>query len=215
MSQPTNPYDKSEPAPQGMSGTSKVLLGLGIGCGLVLLLCCGGFAGLTFYWYNLAKNATSTDPATIRRVTDEIVSIMIPETLKPEMSMDMKIPFNQGAMQAVVYRNEAAGATLTLTQFTNEALSNDPNFKTQFETGMSKHKQQSIAISKSEQFETTINGQKAIFTISQGTAPGMADELWQVTGDFQGKGGPAILTLEAKSTDFTKDQVLDILKSMK
>ena len=33
MSQPTNPYDSPDSEPRGMSGTTKVLLAIGIGFG--------------------------------------------------------------------------------------------------------------------------------------------------------------------------------------
>ena len=49
MSQPMNPYDTPEHSRPGMSGTTKVLLGMGIGCGVLVLLCCGFFGASTFW----------------------------------------------------------------------------------------------------------------------------------------------------------------------
>ncbi len=215
MSQPMNPYDNAESRPPGMSGTTKVLLGLGIGCGVLALLCCGG-AGVTMYWFGKSiQESMSKDPAKIREVTNEIVTIDIPASFQPEMSMDMQIPF-AGGMQMAMYRDPAAGATLTLTQFTSEAIANDPEMREKFETSVDQqHKKKQMQVNKSENFETTIHGEAATFAIAEGTADNAAGELWQVTGSFHGKAGLAQLMLEAKSSNFTKEQVLELLKSMK
>jgi hypothetical protein len=225
MSQPTNPppppinpYDVPEPRRPGMSGTSKVLLGLGVGCGALLLICCGvaGIGG--YYAYNLAKNAMSTDPDTIREVTNEIVTITIPESFEPQSSMDLNLPFNQGQMQAVVYNDNAVQGVLMLFQFGNAAMVNDPNLRQQFDNSLSANKKfqhEHLQIEESEKFETTINHEPATFTIAQGTIADAEGKFWRVTGDFRGKGGFAQLMLNAKSPDVTKEQIMEILQSMK
>ncbi len=44
MSQPTDPFGVPPQPKPGMSTGAKVFLGLGLGCGVVLLLCCAGSA---------------------------------------------------------------------------------------------------------------------------------------------------------------------------
>ena len=94
MTGPMNPYDAPEVEPRGMSGTTKVLLAFGIGCGVLLLLCCGlvGFGGFAGYRY--FQNALIDDPDKVRQITDAIVTIEIPESLEPKMAMDMRVPFS-------------------------------------------------------------------------------------------------------------------------
>ncbi len=78
----------------------------------------------------------SKDPVVIRQVTDEIVTITIPESFEPEMSMNMKIPFNQAAMQLVQY-SDKAGGQLTLQQMS----ASDPNMRAQFEAQLNQQRQ--------------------------------------------------------------------------
>ncbi len=211
-----NPHDNFEPPKSGMSGTTKVLIGLGIGCGVVLLLCCGGFVTVSYWGYNLAKNATSKDPATIQRVTGEIVTIDVPQSFRPESSIDMQIPFGYGSMQMAIYRDPAAKAMLMLMQFSSEALANDPNFRGQFDNSMDQQfKKQVVQAEKSEKADVTINGEPATFTIVEGKGSRSAGQVLQVTGSFHGKTGVAQFVLEAESPDFTREQALEIVKSMK
>jgi hypothetical protein len=213
MSQPMNPYDDQAARPAGMSGTAKLFIGLGIGCGVVLLLCCGGFVAVSYWGYNLAKNAQSTDPAVIRRVTDEIVSIDIPPSFTPEMSLDMQIPFNEGKMQMVQYRDKAAKAFLMLIQFSSDAIAENPAFKTQMQTAMNRPKSGPMQTEKSQTVEVTINGEPAKFTIVQGKRGGQ--DALEVTGAFRGKGGPAQLVLELQGPELAEEQAVAIVKSMK
>jgi hypothetical protein len=211
-----NPHDNFESGPKGMSGTTKVLIGLGIGCGVVVVLCCG-VVGLGGYWFTKAmESAVSKDPATVQRVTGEIVTIDVPQSFRPEASIDTQFPFGQGSMQMAVYSDPAAKATLMLMQFSGETLANDPNFRGNFEKSMDQQfKKQVVQAEKSEKTDVTINGEPATFTIVEGTGSRSAGQVMQVTGSFRGKTGVAQFVLEAESPDFTREQALEIVKSMK
>ena len=79
MSQPMNPYDPPEPPRPGMSGATKVILGLGLGCGITVLLCCGVFGAGMFWVARMAQQSVSNDPDQIHDMTNEIVAIRIPD----------------------------------------------------------------------------------------------------------------------------------------
>lgn len=220
MSQPMNPYDSPESLPSGTGGAKKVLLGLGIGCGLMAVICCGG--GLvSMYWLGKSiQQATSKDPAKIREVTEQIATIAIPDKFQPETSLDAKIPVI-GGMQMAVYRDPNTGATLSLIQFTSDAVAKDRNLRRQLQSSMEPKytdlhdKKQQVRPETSEEFETTLNGEPAKFTIVEGSVAPASGELLQVSGNFRGKGGFAQLLLEAAKAEFTKEQAIELLKSMK
>ncbi len=216
MNEPINPYDSPEPSRAKMSGTTKVLLGVGILASVMLVLCCGGFGVFSYWAYSLAKNAMSTEPAVIAKRTDEILTITIPDSLPPKMSMDMPIPFAQGAFQMVYYGSPNDENGLALVQFTSEAIAKDPNARLQFNQSMnSQFHAEDIETVSSEPFETRVNDEPATFTIVQGKHKESSEEFWVVTGNFKGKLGPAELLFHARTADFTQEQVLDLLKSMK
>jgi hypothetical protein len=213
MSQPT-PFDAVPPR-QGMSGTAKLLIGLGIGCAVLAVVCCGGGLVMVFMLGKSISEAASESPEKIREITASIVEIEIPDSFQPEVGLDAKIPV-VGAEQKAVYRNAAAEGWLTLTQFTNPAIATDANLRQQLETSLHREYNAKLIDAKSsETFETTIHGQPATFIITEGTPAGGGDELVQVNGEFHGKQGSAELELQAKAAAFGKDQVMTLLKSMK
>src|SRR5262245_58786301 len=90
--QPTNPYDTPKYARPGMSGGAKVLLGMGIGCGVLVLLCCGFFGASGWWLVRTAQKSITEDPNTIHILTEEIAKIDIPPSLPPRAAMDLRLP---------------------------------------------------------------------------------------------------------------------------
>lgn len=215
---PVNPYDSPETARPGMSSGAKVLLGLGIGCGVLVLLCCGG-GGITIYYFGRSfQNAMSEDPATIRKVTDGIVTIDVPKELEPKMSLDWTMPFvGRKVMTMAVYADKKEHSSIVLFQI-DEELGNTEGMKAQFQQSLreSGHQQwNEVHLDESETFETEISGEEAEFTYGSGNDKNSKRKVWQATGSFAGKGGPAMLFMQLNAEDFDKDRVLEVLKSMK
>lgn len=138
MSQPTNPppvnpYDVPEPRRPGMSGTSKVLLGLGVGCGAMLILCCGllGFSGYAFV--RLAKNSTVHDPQQIEDILAEIVTIEVPERLKPTIGLDVNLPVVGPFLKGVMYQDAGKKSILLVGRF-NPSFADRGSFETQWKS---------------------------------------------------------------------------------
>jgi hypothetical protein len=216
MSQPMNPNDRPEPPRPGMSGATKVLLGLGVGCGLIVLLCCGVFGAGTFFVAQMAQQALSNDPDKVHDLTAEIVTIQIPDTLKPLGSLDLNIPIvNTRLMTGVAYRDASQYNVLMLGQF-GEQFADDETMQLhwkQFSHESGRHADD-VRIEESEKYDTQVNGQPANFTIGKGRDRKAEREVWEVAGKFRGHGGPAVLILRLNASDFSKEQVLDVLKSM-
>jgi len=217
MSQPMNPYDPPEYNRPGMSGTAKVLLGVGIGCVVFLILCCG-FFGFSGYWMvQMAKNSMTQDPESVRRLTSDIVNIEIPASLPPKMGMDMKIPFvGSNFMQWVAYGDAEHGNGLFLAQFSANIM-DEETMRTQRRQSMRNSGrddwEEDVDIQESETHETEVNGEPAKFKVARGKSRKQG-EVWQVAGGFRGKSGSAFLIMKVKSDEFTKEQVLAILDSM-
>ena len=88
----------------------------------------------------------------------------------------------------------------------------------QFKRSMRQHDRretQHFEVAETEPFDTTIHDQPAHFTLSRVVDKKADEEQWRAEGSFQGLGGPAILLFEGRAPDFDKEQVLDMLKSMK
>jgi hypothetical protein len=226
MSQPTpeatppiNPYDSPETV-RPVSGTSsgaKVLIGLGIGCGVLVLLCCGIGGIATFYFGRSFQQAMSKDPATVRQVAESIVTIDVPEELEPEVSIDFTLPFvNRKMMSMAVFADRGDHSALVLFQL-DEGFGNADTMQAQFnqqirESG--RGQMEEINVEDSETIKQEINGEEAEFTVGKGKAKEGGREVWQATGGFKGKGGPAMLFVQVDAEKFTKEQVTDVIHSM-
>jgi hypothetical protein len=212
-----NPYDTPEYSRPGMSGTTKVLLGMGIGCGVLVLLCCGFFGASTFWLVRTAQQALTKDPEEIRRLTDQIVAIKIPESLPPKAGMDLTLPFvGTKFMTWVAYGADESHNGLFLAQFA-EGLVKEEDMRTQWRDSMRQSGERDwddIKVEESDNVEIPVNGSNATFTISKGQ-DSKSREVWQVMGSFHGKGGPAMLALKVGTADFTREQLFEILNSMK
>jgi hypothetical protein len=195
-----------------------VLLGLGIGCGVLVLLCCGVFGIGGYFFGRSMQHAMSEDPATIRGVTDSIVTIEIPPALEPKMSLDWTMPIlDRKVMTMAIYSEKDEHSGLVLFQLA-EDLGDPEAMEMQFRNSMrqSGGKQwEEVDLQSSEAYKTEINGSPAAFTVGVGKDEKSGREVVQATGTFSGKGGPAMLFLQVNAENYSKDDVMAILRSMK
>lgn len=200
-----------------MSGTTKVLLGLGIGCGVLFLLCCGG-GGLGIYFYGKSvQESISKDPAKIREVTAEIVAIEVPAALPPSMCMAIPIPWtNTNFMTMVQYGDEAEKNVLFLMQFAQQFDEQQMNLQwRQSMRSNGRRDMEDVDVVQSESHDIEVNGQPASFKIANGQAHQSKRNVWQVMGTFHGKSGSAMLFMQVNQDDLSKEDVIRMLDSMK
>jgi hypothetical protein len=102
---------------------------------------------------------------------------------------------------------------LLIGQF-NQSFADQHSLETQLRAATT-HKNEDIDVEETEPFDSKIHEEPAHFEISRGKGRESKEEQWEVVGQFRGDGGPAMLIFKGRTADFTKDQVLDMLTSMK
>jgi hypothetical protein len=218
--EPINPYDS--PAGQvGMSSGAKVLLGLGIGCGVLALICCGGLIIIGIFFGRSFSQATSTDPATVKAVADSIVQIDVPPPLAPQMSLDLTLPLvNRKFMTMAIFadkaEDEAPDSTLFLFQMDGEFATRDL-LRAQFDQQLHQSGRQDfkeVFIETPETITEDIHGTTAEFEFGKGKHEDDDHEVWQAIGSFDGKGGPAMLFMQLDTDEYTEEQARAIIHSM-
>jgi hypothetical protein len=227
-SNPFDPQDFQEgPQPiekQGMSGGSKVLLILGIIFLVLILLCCGGLAVFFFYARSYVGEAMSTDPAHIREVTARVAPLEVPDVLKPQFSMDMKVPFTDtSAMTMVAYSDPSQESMLMLAAF-GEA------FQGQNQAQMEAQMQQSLrsqgmnqrgdmTINERSEREIEVRGKPVTFHFAKGTQKdsqtGAETPRIEVTGMFEGPEGMVMLMVQADEETLSEDEIVEMIESIK
>jgi hypothetical protein len=208
---PINPYDV--PERRGMSGTAKVLLGLGIGCGLLVVLCCGVLGFGSFAIVKMAQDSTSHDPAQIHDIASEIALIQIPDSLKPKLGLNLNVPLVGPVMKGAVFQDDAKRNVLLIGQF-NRAFADQAGFEAQLRGSFDELDSEELENPETEVVDVKINGDLAKFTLSKGMGRRSREESWEVIGQFAGATGPALLIFEGRTADFTKEQIIAMLKSM-
>ncbi|MGD9722047.1 MAG: hypothetical protein AB7O59_09955 [Pirellulales bacterium] len=219
MAGPINPYDAPPPERRGMSGTSKALLALGIGCGVLLLLCCGVFGLSGIAMMRFAKNSTITEAPRIREISDEIATIKVPESLEPKMGLDVKMPFvGTPIMKGSAYINDSEKSYVIIGELNPEYADQSGNVKTHFTEEMKKQEgagADKYEVVETETIDVTINNEPAKFTLAKLVHKDDAEKgQWRVEGQFQGKSGPALLFMQLESPEFSKEQALEVIHSM-
>jgi len=221
MPEPMNPYDSPGPVKQGMSGGAKVLLGVGIGCGVLALLCCGGLGIGGFFFGRNVQQAMRTEPDAVIAATKKIVAIEIPEPLKPEMAIDqLWIPF-AGTMSMAIWAEKLSDdappkSALVLFNLDNKTVTQEM-LKAQFEMQMQQSGRQEmkeVSLESSEIIEQEVGGKPAQFTFGKGKQAHDNREVWQATGAFDGEGGAALLFMQLDVQSFSEEQARAIIASM-
>ena len=220
MPEPINPYDSPETVRPGMSGGTKVLLGVGIGCGVLALLCCGGFIIGGIYVGRSVQQAASDKPEEIRAATQSIVDIEISKPLDPEACLNgLWLPL-VGTMTLAVWsekENERPQSVIVLFQLDNEAVTPEV-LKAQFEMQIQQQQRndwREVPLESPEVIEKEIGGSPSQIAFGKGKRPEDDREVWQATGAFDGKGGAAMIFMQLDTASFTEEQARAIIDSMK
>jgi hypothetical protein len=212
---PPNWENACAPPPKpGMSGASKLLVGLGIGC-LVVVLLCGGVAGVGF-WYlkSTVENAMSQDPAVVAANAAKIAQVDMPPGFKPKMSMDMSI----AQMLFVVY-DDSPNNAVTLVQF-------GPMFANAKREDLQRRVDDSLRQQgmNRDQATETAETKTVVISIRGGDVPFQITTIkdgqgkpirLQALGTFPTTGGTGMITVNVDPAKHNEEAVLKMLRSIR
>ena len=221
---PPQEYPPSGTPPQqprsGCGGClGKFLILLGVIFVLILAMCCGG----VFYVRSYIASAITQKPAEVKAISDEIISMNVPEVLQPEAGGRFRAPIVDKPLgQGAFYADKNHKCVLVLGSF-GEMFG--PQLKDQIlqalESGQAPNQaanknqnREELKDVKTTKRERTILGQKAVFDISEGTGVQSGKKKIRVQGAFQGKTGPAVLILEAEEDTLSREKVDEMIKSI-
>ena len=220
MNDPTFNAPSFEQAPPqtGMSGSSKVLLGMGIGCGVLAFLCCGGVIVAVFYARQYIKGAIKTDPQVVRQKTDEIVKVKLPAGFQPTMSMDMTVPFTgQPMMLFAVWEDKAAKSLimfgLCAPMFAQNPVQMEASFDQQMQQ-QGKGNRQPLQNQKISSENIQIRGKPVMFTFTEGKDPQTGGSRITVKGNFEGSNGSVIVVGNFDAKTYPKDKIVSTLETI-
>lgn len=204
--------------PPAKSG-SRFWLFFGLGCGGLLLVCCGGGVVGTLLIGKSAVELTQNDPAAIERKASEIADFDVPEGFKPEMAMTFTVPFTgKTLMSMVAYTPPDKQGMIFLTGVgTIAAGGNRDQMRRDVELRMNQQGMgaKHLEVKESRNLELTIRGQEATFRIQKAHDPQTKQDYVQFDGVFEGKQGAAVLIGQIKADEFTEEDAEKLLRSIK
>lgn len=219
--EPAQPYGAYPP--QEKSGSGRIWLFLGLGCGGLLLLCCGGFALFGYFAAQTVANSTSDDPAVARERATEIAEVAIPADFEPKFSIDMAIPFQGEKLFTIVaYTSPSQDANspnlIVLGQFGTQFPANTRDeMMDQLHNSIRQelaHEDVEIDQSTSHAREFEINGEPAEFIFEEGKGRQSKQAFRTVMGQFRGKSGMAVLYVRVEADKYDEEALVKIVESI-
>ena len=209
-----------EPPRSGCGG--KLLKGLGCGCLLVVLLCCGGGIG-SYFWI---KKSISEDPVRARALTQEIARIDIPASLAPMGSLAMKFPLTAKLVaKGVVYGNADARSiadTHSILILGSGALLDAGNpeqtrfqFQKSFRMQRPGEHADELIDEHSEQKELTVKGQTTTFVFTEGKDAKTHAKRLEVIGLFPGQEGTAVFFFMGDAEKYPAEKIKALIESIR
>ncbi|MBI2827341.1 MAG: hypothetical protein HYX69_21925 [Planctomycetia bacterium] len=202
-----------------MSTGTKILLGLGIGCGGLVLLCCGSVVGVTWLGYSAFQRGIDRDPAKVKAAAAEIGAIDLPADLLPKAALDLRMPFTgQNIMTGAVYTGEGDREVLGLAEFAGPFGSPDQHaLRSHINEALNqpggRDRDDDFEVQKKHNLELEIRNEPAKFQIEEGVTRG-GEKMIRAAGQFQGKHGTALLFLQLDAEKHPVEQVEELIKSI-
>lgn len=201
---------------QRSGGGGKVWLFLGLGCGAMLLLCCG-VGG--FMLYNVGKNFKPiSEPAAVAELAKNIAEVDVPAGFRPATGFSFKIPFTDQSMTMVVFQAPNNQGGVFLTEFSaGFGSTSQEDLKRQMESSLNQQGQatKQLQVLETRSIEVTIHDEPATFNIQKAKDPATNQEYVQVIGVFKGKSGTAMLMAQLPADQYTEEDAEKLVRSIK
>lgn len=212
-------HDMAE-EPRGKRGFNW-LLGCGIGCGVMVLICCGGVVILGYQMVQVFENSFTEDPERIVAISDSIATFDRPESFNPKLGVEFDINLfgKQIVATGAMYEVEEDGL-FVISEFGEAFAGNDVEYlQQQLSDAIEQQRQdtQSDIVFEGEPKEVpiTIRGQENTFQFTRGKDTKDDREYIQVLGGFPGKEGPAVVWGILPLDQFDEQATTELIQSIK
>lgn len=199
--------DEKPKPPRRKSSNMRVIIIILSVCGLCCVLCCGAMGIAIWSVFPV------TSPEGVRKATQDIVAIEVPQQFKPVAAMNLF-----GQLRFAIYQvgNSPDEGMLMIAAYSKQMQGPGQNPKQQMKDAMRQqgHQQVELDIEKSETKEFKIRGEDCKFQFAEAKNPETDEEFRQVTGTFPCSFGEGMLLLQLPAEDFDQAEIEKMIESM-
>ncbi len=214
-------FQAEVPASPGMGTGTKILLGCSIGCGAMMLLCCGGLFATSYLGARWLQRSVIREPAEIQAIAADVAAIDVPDHLQPKAGVNMHVPIiDRTFIKAVVYTDEEQKQIVAIGEFA-ESLSavDEKTLRDEIDRALEKQETRKdgddeFRITETHSVELEIRGQPAKFRIEEGT-DSHDKKLVRAFGEFPGHHGLGLVFLQLDGETHSVENVEQILRSIR
>lgn len=212
----SGPSFPTDPTPAQKRGSGR-LLGFALGCGGLVVLCCGG--GVVALVMMGQSFQVKTDPAQASTIASGIADMQLPADLQPISSVDQRVPIlNQRIMSIVIYQSADKSSTVMLCGFPGElTAANRPQLRSLVDMQLAQQGQAlgEMTVRDTKTVDVKIREQPSYFTVEKGTLSTNQVEYVRIGGLFPSKDGVGMIIVQAPTSKLNDKQVQALINSIK
>ncbi len=190
-----------------MSRNVKIILGI---VAAIVAVCCLGAVTLYVVGQRFLSQAVVTDSARAAEVGRAIADYDLPAGYAERIAMDMiatRVVF-------IGLEDDSSGMFIMLMQFPT-GMADEEQMRQQLDQAFQQQSGQSgLSMEVVEEKTVTIRGESVTLTVREGQSENGVT-FWQVNGVFQGKSGPAMLSLSGLVDEWDQTLVDDFIESIR
>ncbi len=192
-----------------MSSSAKVLIGI---AAVIVLLCVGAgivLVGSVGAMGMFVSRTVQSEPGKVAATAAKIAEFTLPSGYGPEAAVEI------AGYQFVSYAPGDGHSHIMLIQVPKGALADQATLEQYLQQATpSRNSDRRIRSTVVGQTQATVRGQKVTLVLSEGTNSD-GQPYRTLTGVFQGRGGPALLSIESPASTWNQDTVNAFVASIR
>jgi len=192
---------------------------IAIGCVVVVLICGGILALVGYGLYSFLQNSVSNDPKVVAETQKEVYEIDVPDGFTPAAAVNMNVPFwNTWMVSMAIYRGTSDNEMLLCAEFNRETFEGQSpdDLREQMMTKANEEGEEvQIEITETEERMIEVRGEPVNFEFSRGVHKETDQEMWLVSGAWEGDRGMESLMINVDAERMDAEQIEAMIGTIK
>ncbi len=197
------------------------LMGCGLGCGVMMLVCCGGATIIAYGTIRTFEDSLTDDPDEILALSEQIATFDRPADLAPQggFDFDTSLLWQPIEVKGALYESQASEGIFVLVEFGEMFDDNTVDYlRSQIQKAIREEDDLESRIridGEPEEITLTIRGEETTFTFNRGTELESDRQFIQAAGRFPGHDGRiGFVMLVLPADEYDEQQIVELIESI-